>query len=318
MKEKLMLGVVMDPLHSIQAEKDTTIALLLEAWRQGFELYYFELPHLFLRYGHAWGYSHPLIPITEAPFFKLGSPVMRPLDDFDVLWMRKDPPVTLTYLYATYILEQAEQNGCLVINKPQALRDANEKLFTAWFPQCIPPTLVSALPHLLRDFIEEQGVAILKPLDGLGGQRIFKCSVDDPNLNVIISSLTESGTHPVMAQYYIPEIVEGDKRILLVNGEPIPYALARMPAPNDFRGNLAQGATGVGVELSDRDWWICAQIGPLLREKGLFFVGIDIIGEYLTEINVTSPTCLREIEKASGLNIAEQVLETMFEQLQIK
>lgn len=316
MQDRPILGVVMDPLHSIHPEKDTTLALLFEAQARGFELQYLELPHLFLRYGHAWGYSCSLtLHPNTLPFFTLGTASSRPLDDFDVLLMRKDPPVTAEYLYATYILEQAEQNGCLVINKPQALRDANEKLFTHWFPQCIPPTVVSALPTLLRDFVAEQEVAVLKPLDGLQGQRVFKCRIDDPNLMVIIQLLTNNGTLPVMAQYYVPEIAAGDKRILLINGDPVPYALARVPAAHDFRGNLAQGATGIGVELSDRDWWICEQIGPMLREKGLFFVGIDIIGEYLTEINVTSPTCLRELEKFSGLNIAGLVFDAILNEL---
>ncbi len=316
MQDRPVLGVVMDPLTAIHPEKDTSLALLIKAQERGFEIHYLALTDLFLRYGHAWGYSQALtINWQSSPFFTLEAAIARPLDDFDVLLMRKDPPVNNEYLYATYILEQAEQNGCLVINKPQALRDANEKLFIHWFPQCIPPTVVSAVPTLLKDFVEEQGTAILKPLDGLQGQRVFKGSMDDPNLNVIIQTLTKQGSCPIMAQYYIPEIAEGDKRILLINGEPIPYALARIPAANDFRGNLAQGATGIGIELSERDWWICEQIGPLLRKKGLFFVGIDVIGEYLTEINVTSPTGLKELEKISGVDLAGLFCDAVLNEL---
>ncbi len=316
MLEKRELGVIMDPIDTIHPEKDTTLALLREADRRGFTLYYMELSALFLQYGIAWGNCHALqLHKDKNPWYSLSAPIKRPLDQFDILFMRKDPPVNLEYLYATYILEHAEANGVLIINKPQSLRDANEKLFATWFPQCMPPTLVSASSILLKNFVEEQQSVVFKPLDSMGGHNVFKCQITDPNITMIIDLLTKTETRHVMAQRFIPEITAGDKRILLIDGEPIPYALARIPPKNEFRGNLAVGGHGEGRELTERDWWICAQIGPTLREKGLFFVGIDVIGEYLTEINVTSPTCLVELEKAFELNIAGQVLDCLIEKL---
>lgn len=309
MSERPTLGVIMDPIHKINPHKDTTLALLLEAKARGFELYYLEIADLYLQYGIAWGNARKLdvYPDFNA-WFALAPEKTLPLDQFDVLLMRKDPPVDLTYIYATYILEHAEQNGALVINKPQSLRDANEKVFATWFPQCMPPSLVSCSPSLLKNFIEEQEIGILKPLDGMGGQGIFKCYKGDPNLSSLIDLLTQQGTRFIMAQRFIPEISAGDKRILFIDGEPIPVGLSRVPAANDFRGNLAAGAIGIGSELTKRDFWICSQVGPVLKEKGLTFVGVDIIGDYLTEINVTSPTCVRELEKAFDIDIAAQVI----------
>lgn len=317
MLEQPILGVVMDPIEKIHPEKDTTLALLLAAKKRGFKLHYFELSDLFLQYGNAWGLSRTIdLNPSQEPYYHLSEPILGPLDQFDVLLMRKDPPVDMQYLYATYILEHAEQNGCLVLNKPKALRDANEKLFATWFPQCMPPTLVSASRTILKTFIEEQGVVVLKPLDGMGGRNIFQVAMGDPNLNSIIEFLTHQETNYIMAQRYIPEITAGDKRILLINGEPIPFGLARIPAADDFRGNLAAGGTGIGVELSKRDLWICAQIGPILREKGLTFVGIDVIGDYLTEINVTSPTCVRELETIFDIDIADKVIAAIMDKLE--
>ncbi len=316
MSERPTLGVIMDPIHSLHPEKDTTLALLAEAKNRGFDLYYMELSHLYLKYGNAWGHCYSLELYPNAlPSYVLSKPTARPLDQFDVLLMRKDPPVNMEYIYATYILEHAEQNGTLVINKPQALRDANEKLFATWFPQCMPPTVVSGSKRILKEFIEEQGPTVLKPLNGMGGQNILKTEPGDLNLTVMIDMLTQHGTCPIMAQQFIPAIEAGDKRVLLIDGEPIPYALARIPAPNEFRGNLAAGGQGIGCELSDRDWWICSQIGAVLREKGLTFVGIDIIGDYLTEINVTSPTCLRELEAEFDLNIAGKVIDCIMRKM---
>jgi len=316
MREARTLGVIMDPIQSIHPEKDTTLAMLIEAQKRGFELYYIEISGLYLLYGSAWAYCHPL-QVTNHPkdWFTLGKPSVLPLDQFDVLLMRKDPPVNMEYIYATYILEHAEQNGVLVINKPQSLRDANEKMYTSWFPQCIPPTVVSSSKRVLKDFIEEQETVVLKPLNGKGGENIFKCQVEDPNQSVMIDLLTQNGTLPIMAQLFIPEIEFGDKRILLINGEPIPYALARIPAPNEFRANLAVGGIGEGCELSERDFWICSQIGPRLKEKGLIFVGIDVIGDYLTEINVTSPTCVKELEKEFEIDIAGQIIDCISDKL---
>jgi len=316
MLERPTLGVIMDPIDTIHPEKDSTLALLIEAQKRDFALYYMELPDLFLQYGLAWSYCRSLDVSTDPKnWYSLSKPAALPLDQFDVLLMRKDPPVNMEYIYATYILEHAEQNGVLVINKPQSLRDANEKLFTTWFPQCMPPTLVTSSKQALKAFVEEHRCAVLKPLDGMGGQRIFKCEITDPNLTVIIESLTNNGLHYIMAQRFIPEITEGDKRILLIEGDPLPYGLARIPAPHEFRGNLAAGGHGIGSPLTERDLWICAQIGPTLREKGLLFAGIDVIGEYLTEINITSPTCIKELEKAFEVDIAGEVLDCICEKL---
>lgn len=316
MSNRPVLGVVMDPIQSIHPEKDTTLAILLEAQKKGFDLYYLELGDLYLQYGIAWGNSRSLSVFNDSrQWFLLSHPKPLPLDQFDVLLMRKDPPVNMQYIYATYILEHAEQNGALVINKPQSLRDANEKVFATLFPQCMPPSLVTSSKARIKAFMEEQGVIVLKPLDGMGGRNVVKCAEDDPNINVIIDLLTEQESRFVMAQRFIPEITQGDKRIFLVDGEPLPFGLLRIPAGEDFRGNLAAGGQGIGCELSKRDRWICSQLGPMLREKGLTVVGIDVIGEYLTEINVTSPTCLREIEKAFEINLAERILDCICEKL---
>jgi glutathione synthase len=225
--------------------------------------------------------------------------------------MRKDPPLDLEYLYSTYLLEQAETRGTLVVNRCASLRDANEKLFTAWFPHCCAPTLVSRDAGRFRAFLAEQGDIILKPLDAMGGASVFRVRQDDPNTAVILETLTDHGRRMAMAQRFIPEISAGDKRILLVDGEPVPYALARIPAPGETRGNLAAGGRGEGVPLSERDYWICAQVAPVLREKGLLFVGLDVIGDYLTEINVTSPTCIRELDRQYGLDIAGQLMDAI-------
>lgn len=316
MLDRLQMGVIMDPLDTIHPEKDTTLALLAEADRRGFALYYMALDALFLQYGIAWGNCCALqLHLDKNPWYSLEAPVSRPLDQFDVLLMRKDPPVNLQYLYSTYILEHAESNGVLIVNKPQSLRDANEKLFATWFPQCMPPTLVSSSKSILKDFVETHECVVFKPLDSMGGHNVFKCQWGDPNLTMIIDFLTQKESLYVMAQRFVPEITEGDKRILLIDGEPIPYALARIPATNEFRGNLAAGGRGEGRELTERDWWICSQIGPLLREKGLTFVGIDVIGEYLTEINVTSPTCVKELEKEFEIDIAGKIVDCIMEKL---
>jgi glutathione synthase len=312
MLEQPILGVVMDPIDSIHPEKDTTVAILKEARRRGFTIQYMELQDLFLQYGIAWANSASL-ELHEDPlnWYSLSKAIAQPLDQCDIILMRKDPPVDLEYVYATHILERAEYNGTLVLNKPQSLRDANEKLFATWFPQCMPPSLVSSSRSILKDFIKAQECVVLKPLDNRGGQNIFKCQENDPNINGILDLLTQHETLHIMAQRFISEISEGDKRILLIDGEPIPYGLSRIPAADDFRGNLAAGGTGVGAELTEREWWICRQIGPTLKEKGLSFVGIDIIGDYLTEINVTSPTCVRELEKIFEINIAAKILDSM-------
>jgi glutathione synthase len=318
MAEKLTVGVIMDPIADINPKKDTTFALLLKAQSYDWDLYYLESKDLFLKYGRAWGEAS-LIEVQDelTEWYTLSPSIEHPLDQFDIILMRKDPPVDLEYIYTTNMLDHAEQNGTLVVNKPQSLRDANEKLFATWFPQCMAPTLVSASERQLQAFIQEQDMVVLKPLDSMGGTNIFKSHATDPNLTVIIEMLTMQGKRPIMVQRYIPEITtDGDKRIILVNGEPIPYGLARIPQDGQFRGNLAAGGTGIGVKLTERDLWICSQVGPILRDKGLVFVGIDVIGEYLTEINVTSPTCVRELEAQFNLDICGRFLDCLAQLVQ--
>lgn len=317
MSDHTALGVVMDPIAGINYQKDSTLAMLLAAQQRDWDLFYMEQSDLYLADGIAYGRMRPLkVFRNEQCWFSLDEPVETPLYELDVILMRKDPPFDMEYIYSTYLLEQAEAAGSLVVNKPQSLRDANEKLFTAWFPQCTAPTLVSSDAGRIRKFLNEQEEIILKPLDGMGGASIFKLALNDPNTSVIIETLTNHGKRYAMAQRYIPEISAGDKRILLIDGKPVPYALARVPAEGELRGNLAAGGRGEGVELSERDLWICSQIGPALRRHGLIFVGIDVIGDYLTEINVTSPTCIRELDKLYGLDIAGQLMDSIDTKLQ--
>jgi len=300
----MKLGILMDPISHIHVEKDTSFAMLLEAQSRDYDIFYLEPGDIWLQDGICWGRMDGISVEDDIDqWFELHEEVIQPLVDLDVFLMRKDPPFNIDYVHSTYLLEQAEAQGLLVINKPSSLRDANEKLFTSWFPQCCPRTLVSSTPDLLKDFVYAEGQAVIKPLGGMGGKSVFSVNEADPNLNVILETMTRDGQVLVMAQQFIPEIVDGDKRILLINGEPVPYALARIPAEGDFRGNLASGATSEGRELTDRDHWICEQVGPTLREKGLDFVGLDVIGDYLTEINVTSPTCVRELDALYNLNI---------------
>lgn len=306
----ISLGIVMDPITTIKVSKDSSFAMLLAAQARGWQLWYMELNDLWLRDGEAYATMRSL-QVRDDPhnWFTLGPTQSVPLHQLAVILMRKDPPVDLEYIMATYLLEQAEAVGTLVVNKPQSLRDTNEKLYTAWFPQCCVPTLVTRRATDLRSFLQEQGEIILKPLDSMGGTAIFRLTQEDFNTSVIIETLTQQERRLVMAQRFIPAIMtQGDKRILLINGEPIPYALARIPAKGEIRGNLAAGGRGEGVLLSERDYWICAQIGPILRDKGLLFVGLDVIGDYLTEINVTSPTCIRQLDKLYGLDIAGQLM----------
>lgn len=305
----ITLGVVMDPLGSIQFKKDSTLAMLFEAQARGWSLYYMEPVDLYLRGATCRAQMYPLEVIDDPQgWYRLGEPQDRDLDHLDVVLMRKDPPFDIEYLTLTYLLEQAERSGVLIINRARSLRDANEKLFTAWFADCMPPTLVTSRADLLRGFLDAQDDIILKPLDSMGGTSIFRVRSGDPNIAVIIETLTHRGRRHIMAQRFLPAIRDGDKRILLVNGEPVPYALARIPAAGETRGNLAAGGHGVGVGLSERDLWICAQVGPTLRERGLMFVGLDVIGDYLTEINVTSPTCIRELDTQYGLNISARLM----------
>lgn len=310
------IGIVMDSISAINIKKDSSFAMLLAAQAKGWSLYYMEQQDLFLHQGIVSAEMKPLRVFQDATkWFELGESRTLPLADLDAILMRKDPPFDMEYIYSTYLLEQAEAAGVLVVNHPQSLRDANEKLYTAWFPQCCPPTLVTRKKHLIRTFHQQHHDIILKPLDGMGGASIFRVKQDDPNFSVIIETLTDHGRKSVMVQKFIPEITDGDKRILMINGEPVPYALARIPAEGETRGNLAAGGRAEGRPLTERDRWICQQVGPTLREKGLLFVGLDVIGNYLTEINVTSPTCIRELDTQFNLNIAADLMDCIEQQL---
>ena len=303
------LGVVMDPIQSIKYNKDTTLSLLLAAQRQGFKLFYMEQRHLFLQDGDPRAEVRPLTVFEdENKWYELGGASSVPLEELDVILMRKDPPFDAEFIYSTYILEAAERRGTLVVNKPQSLRDCNEKVFATQFPQCTPPLLVSRDQNRLKNFLAEQDDVVFKPLDGMGGTSIFRVREGDQNLNVILETITKYGEEMIMAQKYLPEILTGDKRILVVDGEVVPYSLARIPSEGEFRGNLAAGGYGVVQPLTDRDRWIAEQIAPTLIEKGLIFVGLDVIGDYLTEINVTSPTCVREIDDAQGTAIGDMLM----------
>jgi glutathione synthase len=312
----IRLGIVMDPIASISFKKDSSLAMLLAAQARGWSLFYMEQQDLYQKASVARARTRPL-QVFEDPqhWFELQAEQDIALSELDVILMRKDPPFDNEFVYSTYLLEQAEQAGVLVVNRPQSLRDCNEKLFATLFPQCTPPTLVSRRADILREFAAEQRDIILKPLDGMGGASIFRHREGDPNLSVILETLTAHGTQQIMAQGYLPAIKDGDKRILMINGEPIPYCLARIPAAGETRGNLAAGGRGEARPLTERDRWIAAQVGPTLREKGLLFVGLDVIGDYLTEINVTSPTCIREIDNAFGTKIAEQLMDAIAELL---
>lgn len=306
------LGVVMDPIGSINYKKDTTLALLLAAQRRGYRLFYMQQQHLFLENGNPRAEVRPL-KLIENPFkwYELDEASSIPLEELDVILMRKDPPFDSEFIYSTYILEAAERRGTLVVNKPQSLRDCNEKVFATEFPDCTPPLLVSRDEYRLKKFLAEHLDVVFKPLDGMGGTSIFRAKQGDQNVNVILETLTSNGRETIMAQKYLPEITTGDKRILVVDGEAIPYSLARIPAEGEFRGNLAAGGQGLVQPLSDRDRWIAEQVAPTLQAKGLIFVGLDVIGDYLTEINVTSPTCVREIDSAKETGIADRLLDAI-------
>jgi glutathione synthase len=307
------VAVVMDPIESIRIAKDTTFAMLLEAQRRRHPLHYVLPGSLGIAGGEAVARIAPLA-VRDDPdgWFTLGEAVLRPLrGNVDVVLMRTDPPVDGEYLYDTQVLALAQDAGVLVVNDPRGLRDLNEKLATLLFPHCCPPTRVARDPAELRAFVDEQGQVVCKPLDGMGGRSIFRTAAGDPNLNVILETLTGYGRRQAVAQKYLPEIVDGDKRILLVDGEPVPYCLARIPQGTDFRGNLAVGGRGEGRPLTDRDRWIAGQVGPELRARGILFAGLDVIGDWLTEVNVTSPTCARELDKQFGLNIAGQLFDVI-------
>lgn len=311
------LGVVMDPIESINYAKDSTLAMLLAAQERGFALSYLEPRALLMRDGIPLGMMRPLtVRADPAGWFTLGAAALEPLGALDCLLMRKDPPFDIEYIYITYILERAEDSGLLVVNRPQGLRDINEKVYTAAFPQCCAPTLITRDMSAMGAFLAEQGKIVVKPLHGMGGRSIFVVERQDRNARVVFETLTDYGHRFAIAQRYIPDISEtGDSRVLLIAGEAVPYALARFPSPEDHRGNLAAGARGVGRALNERDRWLAGQIGPALAARGMLFVGLDVIGGFVTEINVTSPTGIRELDKQFGTRIGALVIEAIERQL---
>ncbi len=303
----------MDPIGAITYAKDSTLAMLLAAQERGFELVYLEQRDLLLRDGVAEGHMRALtVRANPADWYTLGPAVTAPLRVLDCLLMRKDPPFDTEYIYSTYILERAELEGVLVVNRPQGLRDINEKAYTAWFPQCCAPTLITRDMAEMGGFLREHGKIVVKPLDGMGGRSIFVLEKADRNARVVFETLTDYGSHFAIAQRYLPQIAEsGDARVLLIEGEPVPYALARMPSAEDHRGNLAAGARGIGRPLNERDRWLAGQIGPPLAQQGMLFVGLDVIGGFVTEINVTSPTGIRELDKQFGIHIGELLMDAI-------
>ena len=302
---KLKLGIVMDPIESITPYKDSSLAMLLEADRRSAEIHYFQQHDLRLLNGKALGTAQRLtVRDDDSDWYSVSERVEVELGDLDVILMRKDPPFDMEYIYTTYILDRAAESGALIVNRPQALRDMNEKAYIAWFPDCAPVTLITRSMGEMKAFLAEHGKIAVKPLEGMGGRSVFVVEEDDKNANVIFETLTDFGKNFAMAQVFIPEISAGDKRILLIDGEPVPYALARIPSADDNRGNLVMGAKGVGQELSEIDRSICKRVGPVLRDAGVLFAGIDVIGDFLTEVNVTSPTGIRELDKQFGINIA--------------
>ena len=315
----LRLGVVMDPIEDIKYAKDSTLAMLLAASARGFELVYMEQNDLSLRDGRAHARMRPLtVRADPAGWFSLGEPKVAPLKGaVDCILMRKDPPFDMEYIYTTYMLERAEVEGVFICNRPQGLRDMNEKVYTAWFPDACAPTLITRDMADMAAFVREHGKAVCKPLDGMGGRSIFVVDAGDKNMNVIFETLSGSGQRFAIVQRYIPDIVAtGDSRVLLIDGEPVPFALARIPSANDNRGNLAAGAKGVGRPLNDRDRWLAAQVGPTLAAKGMIFVGLDVIGGFITEINVTSPTGIRELDKQFNLNIGDLLMQAIERRLE--
>ena len=306
----IQLGIVMDDINSIKTVKDSSFAMMIAAQKRGWDIHYMQQHNLYTSDEKAYADTQQIrVTDNQNDWFEVICESTLELKDLDVIFMRKDPPFDIEYITTTYILEIAQQAGTLVMNRPSSLRNYNEKMFITQFPQCCTPLLISRNSTKLRDFIKEHKDVILKPLDGMGGVSIFRVSPQDPNLSVILETITRYNQKTVMAQSYIPEITQGDKRILLIDGKPIPYALARIPAEGEIRGNLAAGASAIGMELNDNDINICEQIAPILKEKGILFAGIDVIGNYLTEINITSPTCIRELDTIYGLDIASELLD---------
>ncbi len=314
--KQIRLGVLMDDISSIKPNKDSSFAMMLEAQDRGWEIQTFDSADMFYSDGKVFASTKiTSVQDSETDWHKSSPSNVVNLSSLDVVFMRKDPPFDMDYIYATYLLEQLESEGVLVVNKPSSLRDANEKLFALNFPDCIPQTLVSSKIDKLENFIDSLQSVVVKPLDGMGGTDIYKLSKGDSDTSDILKRITNNESRYIMAQEFLPEIKDGDKRILLINGRPVDYALARLPAEGSFKGNLAAGAKGVGQPLSDRDRYLCTKIAPTLIEKGLIFVGLDVIGDFITEINVTSPTCIRELDKQYGINISSILLDEVEKRL---
>ena len=312
----IKIGIVMDPIETISFHKDTSLALMNSAQQHGCELFYMEQQDLSIQNGVAFGRMSAIkVYMNPDKWFEKAVAVERPLSDLHIILMRKDPPFDGEFIYSTYILERAAKSGVLIANNPQSLRDCNEKVFATEFPELMTPTTVTRRADLLKAFHAEHGDVIFKPLDGMGGSSIFRLKQDDPNVSVIIETLTNHGQQQIMAQRFIPEITAGDKRILMIDGEPVPYTLARIPANGETRGNLAAGGTGITMELTSKERAIAEKIGPILKEKELYFVGLDVIGDYITEINVTSPTCVREISRDSGIDVADQLITCLLQKV---
>jgi glutathione synthase len=310
--------VIMDPIANIKIAKDSSFAMLLAAQERGWTLHYAELNDLSLSDGIAQANSRMLSVCDDVSnWFEFGDAQQKALTDFNVILMRKDPPFDMEYIYATYLLDQAAEQGCIVVNHPSALRNANEKLAATRFPDLCPPHCVTRDADILKRFIDTHGDVILKPLDGMGGTSIFRLRADDPNRSVVIETLTQHQTQFTMAQKFIPEIAAGDNRVLVIDGEAVPYVLARIPSQGETRGNLAAGGTGVPRKINDSERRIVNAVAPWLRENGILFAGLDVIGDYLTEINITSPTCIRELDKAFDLDIAGQLLNNIEQKLAV-
>ena len=308
----MKLGIVMDPIETINFKKDSTLAMMIEAQNKNHELFYMTPDSLYINSGISYAASSK-VEVKNDPlgWFELEEEKLIKLSELDSILMRQDPPFNSNYIYNTYVLEMASREGVSIFNNPRSLRDCNEKVFATEFPQCCTKHLVTSHKKLLTDFVEEHNDTVIKPLDGMGGASIFRLKKNDPNLNVILETITLHFTQKVMIQEYIPEIAEGDKRVLVINGEPMSAAIARIPAQGELRGNLAAGASAVAKSLSDRDMWICKEVGPSLVEKGLLLVGLDIIGDYLTEINVTSPTCFKEYRELCDIDVAKTFIESV-------
>ena len=339
------IAVVMDALEQIKPAKDSTLALMLEMQQRGWQLHILQPHGLYWHGDSTWLHSQPVLDLSDPtintplvspgtshspaytpgistempPWYRLADATSCPAQEFDAILMRKDPPFDMDYIYTTYLLDAAEHAGVLIQNRPASIRAANEKIYTTRFPQCMPVTIITSNPSRIREFVSKQQQAIIKPLHGMGGYSIFRLNADDANLNVIIETVTAGAKQLVMVQAFIPDIMHsGDKRIIMIDGQPASHALARIPAPDDFRGNLASGATSKAVPLTERDRWLCQQVGPTLKEQGLWLVGLDVIGDYITEINVTSPTCLRELQQLAGLQLARQCIDNLERKLSTK